>query len=380
MYDAEPCRRAARSRRRRHEFWHVRAFLVLASVIGGISIPARAAELAARGPAGCPDAAELTFRVERAIGMPIAHAAPLRFSVFFEAAPAGSHTARLAVERREPQARSERVLGARACTELADAVAVAIALALGAEEPLGSFAAKPAPLSAEPVARVDRVASARPTPGMADAADATSSAEAMSSADATAAADAPPAADPPAGDSTRSTLSPALAVTLVGDAGSLPGAGLGLGIAAELRGARIALRAGGTLFFDRHVALPDASGPEPGADMRLALGSLSACTIPFGTSGSTAAASLCAGWELGRLEAVGTGVREPRRAGALWSAPRLDVGLSVRAGTTPVRLFTQLTAAAPLNRDDFYLRDWGTVHRPPVVTGRLALGFDVTFK
>jgi hypothetical protein len=370
MHDPEPCRRAAPSRRRCRcgEFSPVHAALVLASVMTGVAAPARAAELAARGPAECPDVAELTFRVERAIGMSIAHTAPLRFSVLFEAAPPGSYTARLGVERREPPARSERVLGARACTELADAVAVAIALALGAEEPLGSLATKPAPPPAgEPgsfaseaaplaVARADRAAPARATPDIADTADAT------------------------AADSASPTLAPALAVTLVGDAGSLPGTGLGVGLGAELRGARVALRAGGTLFFDRHVALPDASGPEPGADMRLVLGSLSACATPFGTSSANAAVTFCAGWELGRLEAVGTGIREPRRAGALWSAPRVDVGISIRAGATPVRLVTQLTMAAPLNRDDFYLRDWGTVHRPPVVTGRLALGFDVAFK
>jgi hypothetical protein len=355
MHDAEPCRRAARSPRRWPcpAFSFVRAFLVLASVIAGASTPARAAELAAQGPVECPDAAELTFRVERAIGMPIARTPPLRFSVVFEAA--GSYTARLAVERRDPPARSARVLGARACKELGDAVAVAIALALGSEQRLGSVAAEPAPLEA---ARVDGAAPERPTSGIADAADGAAAPE----------ADSAP------------TFVPALAVTLVGDAGSLPGVGLGVGLGAELRGPRVALLAGATVLFDRHVALPAASGPEPGADMRLMLGSLSACTVPFGTSSSNPAAWLCAGWELGRLEAIGTGIREPRRAGALWSAPRVDVGLSVNAGTAPVRLFTQLTAAAPLNRDDFYLRDWGTVHRPPVVTGRLALGIDVTFK
>jgi hypothetical protein len=112
--------------------------------------------------------------------------------------------------------------------------------------------------------------------------------------------------------------------------------------------------------------------------MSLALGSVSACTTPF--ANPSLSASICAGWELGRLDAIGTGVRDPRRAGALWSAPRVDLGLSWAMGSSPLRLAAQLSAVTPLKRDDFYLRDLGTIYRPPVVAGRLAVGVDVSFE
>ena len=172
-------------------------------------------------------------------------------------------------------------------------------------------------------------------------------------------------------------LSPALSVAVVADAGSLPGVGLGLGLGAELRAGRFALRAAGTLLFDRHVALPETGTRTPGADMSLVLGSLSACTSPFGAASSVA--FVCGGWELGRVEALGTGVEQPRRGSALWSAPRVDLGLGWAIEDSPLRLLGQLTAATPLQRDDFYLRDLGTVHRAPAVVGRLAIGVDVRF-
>jgi hypothetical protein len=112
--------------------------------------------------------------------------------------------------------------------------------------------------------------------------------------------------------------------------------------------------------------------------MGLALGSISACTAPLASSNLSA--SICAGWELGRLDAIGTGVRDPRRATALWSAPRVDLGLAWATANVPLRFVAQLSAATPLKRDDFYLRDLGSVYRPPVVAGRLAVGVDVSFE
>lgn len=227
-------------------------------------------------------------------------------------------------------------------------MAVAIALALGSNEPRA--ATEPTVSSAAPGEPVAPVAAA--------------------------ALDADAGEGDAAGPSERASLTPALGVWLVGDAGSLPGVGLGLGLGAELRRGRLGLRASGTWLFDRHVTLPGADAAL-GADLSLVLGSLSACTAPFAKGHLSA--SVCGGWELGRIDALGTGVREPRRAGALWSAPRVDLGVAWAAGDAPLRFMAQLTAAAPLKRDDFFLRDLGSVYRPPVVAGRLALGVDVSF-
>jgi hypothetical protein len=358
--------------------WGRAAFgLVLVAVIlGGPARPARAAELVASGPAFCPDASELTFRVERALGADLESAAPLRFSVRFDGDTPSGYRARLVVEPAEPsERRYERALSARDCGPLADAVAVAIALALGATERQAAAAraserAHGASASAPPAS--DRV----------NAADSEPASSARTAPDSSAPAAPGVANDMPSGELARGEemmLEPALVLALVGDGGSLPGRGFGLALGAELRRGRHALRASGTLFLDRHVVLPGGADAALGADMSLVLGSLSACTTPLGDP-LGAAAFACVGWELGRLEAIGTGVLSPRRGSALWSAPRIDAGLGWQPGAGALRLLAQVTIAAPLQRNDFYLRDLGTVHRPAAVAGRLSLGLALNFR
>ena len=107
-------------------------------------------------------------------------------------------------------------------------------------------------------------------------------------------------------------------------------------------------------------------------------GALSLCGVPFRSTNATIEAVGCAGWELGRLSGEGTGVQRPRDGGALWSAPKLDVGASLGLGATPFRLGLFLSLALPLARENFVLGDLGAVHRPPVAVGRVALGFEWT--
>jgi hypothetical protein len=338
----------------------------------GLARPARAAELVVSGPALCPDTAELAFRVERALGTPLAAAALLRLRVRFEAAGGAGYRAWLAVESSDGALPgSERELNARECGPLGDAVAVAIALALGVSE-AGQEASPASELATrEPSAPVPFGSGASSEPALGDEPPGPPSRAA-----AVAPEQAAPSAEPASDE--RATFTPALTVSAVGDVGSLPGAGVGLGVGAELGWERLALRATGTLFLDRHVALPGAGETGLGADMGLALGALSVCSTLL--RAARAAVFACAGWELGRLEAIGTGVLTPRREGTLWSAPRVDAGLDWAAGGGPLRLVAQVTAAAPLERDDFYLRDLGSVHRPPAVAGRLSLGVHIDFR
>jgi hypothetical protein len=179
--------------------------VLLGSVVASSRV--QAAELVVHGPASCPDVSELTFRVERVIGVPLAQAAPLRFDVQFDAA-SGMFSARLEVEASAASG-TERVLRAQGCSELADAVAVAIALALGSRS-------------------ADEDPGKRPRPAESGGTGA-SGAETSSSAP-------PPVAQPStdaasvAPEAPNDTgLSPALSMAVVGDAGSLPGAGLGAG-------------------------------------------------------------------------------------------------------------------------------------------------------
>jgi hypothetical protein len=342
-----------------------RWFVLIAAVLGRLSAAgsAHASELSVRGPEPCADAAELAFRIERAIGMPLAQAAPLRFVVVFEspATPRAAYTARLEIEGDEPhRVHTRRQISARDCARLGDAVSVAIALAIGSNEPQLALAASEA---------------GRASPAQSKATAAFDGAAPL----AAGSADAEDVRAPPATEQKDTAFTPVLALSVLLDSGSLPAPGLGVGLGVELRGQRFAVRGNGTLLFDQHVALEEGVAA-PGADMSLLFGSLSACTAPVGSFRASFAAFACAGWELGRLAAVGTGVPSPRRGDELWSAPRLDACLSWAAPGTAFRFDIQLTAAAPLKRDDFFLRDLGSVHRPPAAVGRFAVGVDVSIE
>jgi hypothetical protein len=337
--------------------WRIGASVL--SIAGGVLVAGRAgaAELSVRGPHECPDTAELTFRVERLLGMSLSRAAVLHFDVEFAVAHAG-YGARLVVGRggsaTDPK---QRDLHAPTCGELGDALSVAIALALGANASDSQNALPeeaPAQASSEPVPAPEAVASQGSQPDVAQAA-----------------AEQVPAE--------RSSFSPALLLAAVYDTGSLPAPGFGAAFGVELRADRFALRALGELAFEQHAGLPGSGTTTIGADMSLALGSLEACAAPFGSLRGSLAVSLCAGWELGRLSGTGTGVTQPRDGGQLWSAPRVGVGLGWTIPGTALRLETLLTLAAPLERQDFVLRDMGRIYRPPSLVGRWAVGVDVSF-
>jgi hypothetical protein len=347
---------------------------------GWCTTPAHAAEISVNGPAACPDASELAFRVERSLGAPLAESAPLAFEVVFEApaAPGASYTARLRAHRAAPGATSTRVIRARDCGRLGDAVGVAIALAVRSPEaaPSSATRADPGAASSAATSTGGSIVTAEAAGGHAPD-PATSTPVTRTAADSAASTDRdqPPSHQAPADE----TPSPVLSAFFVADSGSLPSAGVGFGLSAELRTERLAFRAQGALLFEQHVAFASGAGA-PGADMGLVWGSASACWSPFGGFRSSLAAFGCAGWELGRLAAEGTGVDAPRSGAQLWTAPRLDGGVSGALGSRWLRGTLQLSALAPLKRDDFFLRDAGSVHRPPAAVGRLTIGVDFSFE
>jgi len=322
-------------------------------LLAGLARPAGAAQLEAHGPAECADAAELSFRVERSLGAPLASAAPLRFEVLMQRG-VDAYVARIRLlDGGSGNTAKERVLSAADCGKLADAVSVAIALALGEAESIDwhveSEAAAPAsespqvvPVAAEPAAADDGAAEA-PEETPADA------------------------------------WVPALSAWFLADAGSLPAPGLGVAIGAELGVGRLRLRALGTLLFEQHTTLETATLPEAGADLQLMAGSLLACTAPFGAARAELTTLACLGLEVGSVSGTGSGVPQPRSGSALWVAPRLDAGLVWSIPASALQLSANLTAATPLNRDEFALTGIGTVHEPPSIIGRIGLGLGVVF-
>lgn len=318
-----------------------------ASVLGLGAASALAAEVRWRAPEGCPDPAELRFRLERAIGMSLSDAAPLEFDVAASRGPR-AYVAQVVIHAGAGEAERRRELDAPDCSSLADLVSVTIALALGSSGRAEDREPPPQRVGAAPPE------SREPTTNLAGLQE-------------------------PAGSAALSRSEPwrpVLSGWVTADVGSLPAAGAGVAVAARLDRGRWGVRAVGTVLLEQQRALSAEQATSPGARLGLWTGALSGCVTPLGAHDAPLSMSACAGWELGRLWGEGVNVPEPRADGALWSAPRVDLGASLAFAVTGLRLGALLTLAVPLVRDDFVLRELGAVHRPGAVVGRAALGLE----
>jgi hypothetical protein len=343
-------------------------FGLLGVALGLFARSTPAAEVEWRGPNVCPDAAELRFRVERSIGMPLSHAAPLRFEVT-AARSAQGFTALVATDPGAGGGARERTLAAPDCSRLADLVAVTLALALGADA--GAAADAGAGLTSAELA-----ATPMPESGAHPSTAAQMAAQVVAPA-AVAGADAVPRAPD---EAASSRWRPGLSVWLVGDSGSLPEPGVGAALGAEFGNSMLELRALGTWFMQQHQELGGLAEPRPGADLGLVLGALSGCAALWGSFVADGAAYACGGWELGRLSGTGTDVLRPREGAALWSAPRLDVGARWALGSDGFELGALLTLAVPLVRKDFVLGELGPLHRPPAAVARAGIGINWSWR
>jgi len=332
-----------RARARRHA---ARALTV--ACVASLPSVAGASELSWEGPAACSERDQLAFQIEQALGTPLAKLADLQFLVQVERAEA-PFVARLRVTRPGSEAARERVLSGHDCAKLVDTLTVAVALALGEYDPIDEKRAASEPVPVSP---------ALPAPR--------GSAPAV-------AADAPAEEPKQARDQLRAG---ALAL-LVSDFGSLPEPALGAAVGVELVWRALRLQLTGTMFFDQQMELASLSGPPAGAEINLAVGAVRGCTNVLERA-SQFAVPLCAGVELGRLAGVGQGVLDAREGSVFWVALLLEAGAFWHVPRTALRLGALLTAAAPLNRDEFVLRGIGSVHRPSSLVGRgsLALGVD----
>lgn len=319
--------------------------LSAAAAAAGLSAaPLRAAELRLEQPAPCTSVDELSFRVSRALGQPLEHVQGPAFVVQVRQ-DARSFHARLEISTAAPHAASGlRQLDAASCEELTDAVALAIALALGssavatAEEPAAPTA--PAP-------------PAEPGPPS----------------DASATTPASPASPAP--------LHAALGAAVIADTGSLPAPGFGAEIGARVGGSLLELHARG-LFLPARAASIDTGDPSsPGAELSLLAGALLGC-VPL--SHGVVDLGACAGAELGQLTGRGIHVATPHERHSLWSAARLDLTARKPLPSVPLALELGFSAAAPLLRDNFILEDIGTIHRPANVVGRASLGLAWLFE
>jgi hypothetical protein len=324
------------------------ALPVLVAVLAALSAPrhALASELIWEGPAECAASDQLRFAVERALGVPLERASHLIFEARVEISNSVASARLRVTPPGEAAATKERVFVAPDCSKLVDTLAVAVTLAIAsfttAASVLDAGATESSngilPLPAEPAPR-------EPT-------------------------------ELDTGDGDGAVDLSAL-FSLVGDSGSLPSPAVGASLGVELGSEPYAVRALGTLLFEQRVRLASPDG-DAAADLGLIFGTLQACVNALSAT-SSLAIPVCAGVDAGVLSGSGVSIARPRRASALWLAPRADIGLLWDIPFTRLRVGLLLTAAAPLERDEFVVRGIGAVHRVSAVVGRASLGIALRF-
>jgi hypothetical protein len=316
---------------------------------------ANAAELKYQAPAACPDREELSFRITRALGKPLEGAPATRFEVAVRAIPSG-----FGATLRAEGGLKERYLEAQDCSQLIDAVSVAIVLALGALE------------SGENSADTASDHDARQGSSVLESSSPAEEAPASA-----AVSDEPEPPASPSADAT--TVRPGVFIWMLGDVGSLPSPGLGVGIGAYLAWSSWRVRAHASVLFEQHVDLDVASAVSPGADLGLTVGAVAFCRSSEGQQLGAWMLALCLGGELGRMSGRGTSVVPERSGGAFWAAPSIDGNARLDLGAG-VGLDLALGAVLPLTRNPFIIDEIGRIHQASSLAGRSALGMSWNFR
>lgn len=178
-----------------------------------------------------------------------------------------------------------------------------------------------------------------------------------------------PAPPPPAGCRWNR---PALAASLLGDVGALPapaaGGELGFGLRRCALSASAALRA----FVPRTGEAELDAGA--GGDLWLAAGGAAlGLARPVGPLELGARGAV----EIGAMSGRGVGINHPDSGRALWLAAGAGATLRLPLGDALAAVLG-LDLLVPLVRPRFVIDDLGAVHRAAAVTGRLALGLELS--
>lgn len=227
-----------------------------------------------------------------------------------------------------------RSLRARECSDLADAAAVAIVLALTAPEASTELARAPGS-SAPSSLTTDRVTTDSP------------------------ARDA-------GGASGSLPLSWAFGAEAVLDPSTMGSAAFGAAALVRLQLGRFASALYG-------VALPAVRSSLGGAeaiDLGLWAGGARGCWLP------SASVAACAGAELGRLSGSGVALRAASRSRDLWLAPALSLELSAPL-VGGIRLRSSVAGLMPLVRSRFRVDEQEVVHQLPALALRLGMGLEL---
>lgn len=327
------------------------AIFLLGTLLGVFATcAARAAELTWDAPSGCPDRDALRWRVEEALGTTLEKAAPLNFSAKVREKSATRWVVALDVASDPNQAEAQhRELEAPSCDELAQAVSVAIALALGADvsQPNGSPSETPSPAESD-----EKVTRKHAAPAETHLSSAAATQKRIESAR-------------PIWWATE--LGPVL------DFGSLPGLAPGIEVSGLVGKGALGAKLGGLALPNRTTEVDSNSG----GTFTLLAASLMACG---NSSHVPLILRLCAGSEFGRLSGKGINITQSKLRSSSWLAPRIDLAFSLPLLDETLRLFGSGTIAMPLIRKEFTVTGLPLIHQPDAVIGRLGAGLELLWR
>jgi hypothetical protein len=263
---------------------------------------------------------------------------------------------RVALEITTASSRGERALDASTCDALASSAAVVIAMSVA---PAAERAREEAAASASaPSVSSDGPPAAPAPPAAASAPPVPSSPERSSPAPAAGA------------DRTARVL---LRAELAGDAGLLPSATVGGGVALGVVLFRdLALEANADLFATKDGTVE--SSPARGASFALfTIGARACWALTHGIE-----VAPCLGVEVARIGASGFGAAKVSDADSLTWGPEALLGARLPV-TGPLSVRFGLGAFVPISRQSFVINAAGTVHQPQAVALRTWAGPEVRF-
>jgi hypothetical protein len=300
---------------------------------------ALAAELRWSGPEDCDWSAHVVEQVEAQIDRSLAQVDGIDFEIRVSRADGGGWRMTLVSVERPSGERRQRDLTGESCGEVANAGAVALAMAI--REQAEMALREPAPPVNKPLLR------AKPAPRHAKP------------------------APPPPKPSRTVPLTPTVTAGAVLDVGALPNPTLGAELEAGVARRALYLGVLGDFFTPSRT---DAESGRGGEFQLWAAGAVVGLTRPV----ARFAVVLRAGYEIGVLTGRGRGVTDPRSETTLWQALRADLGLRVPFGNGFAGVLRG-GAVVPLERREFLLDGSDVVHRPAALGARVSAGLSVDF-
>jgi hypothetical protein len=323
--------------------WLVVVWLLLAADV------ARAAELSWQAPAGCASREQVISQVEELLRKPLGEVQGLAFEVVVSAADAGRFVVRVRTVL-DGAARGEREIAGGSCREVADAAAVAIAMAVSETE--GDQAEWQLP----PV-RPQTDAAAVAEPGAA----------------APAATAAPAAAAPDAAAAEAASLwGLRFALGVAADVGMLPAIVAGAQLSVQGDYGPVGLRGYGALFASADTAAD--SGLGAGTFDLAAVGALLCGQKALGARFD---AALCGGAEASYVAGTGEDVDASYTRSVWFAALRAEAALGF-ALLQGLGIWLRVGLAVPLSRPEFVLNGSEPIHQVAKLAGRGALELELT--